>query len=70
MKKTEIFRYFEGIKDYRTFLVDLCKQFMSTGVLYRELKMFDGIISIALKVRNSIHNFISKQHAVCGKIFI
>lgn len=65
-----MFRYFEGIMDHRTFLVDLCKQFMSTGVLYRELKMFDGIISIALKVRNSIHNFISKQHVVSGKIFI
>lgn len=70
MKKTEILIDFEGLKDYRTFLVDLCKRFISTGVLYRELKMFDGFSSIALKIRNSIHNFISKQHAVCSKIFI
>lgn len=40
MEETEFLRDFEGIKDYRTFLVGLDKQFKSAGVLYREFKIF------------------------------
>ncbi|WP_417166625.1 hypothetical protein [Segatella sp.] len=55
MEETEFLRDFEGIKDYRTFLV---------GVLYREFKILEGMASIALKISPSIHNFISRQQGV------
>lgn len=42
MEETEFLRDFEGIKDYRTFLVGLDKQFKSAGVLYREFKILEG----------------------------
>ena len=61
MKETEFLRDFKGIKDYRTFLVSLEKQFKSAGVLYREFKILEGMASLALKISPSIHNFISKQ---------
>lgn len=54
MEETEFLRDFEGIKDYRTFLVGLDKQFKSAGVLYREFKILEGMASIALKVSPSI----------------
>ena len=50
MEETEFLRDFEGIKDYRTFLVGLDKQFKSAGVLYREFKILEGMASIALKI--------------------
>lgn len=69
MEETEFLRDFEGIKDYRTFLVGLDKQFKSVGVLYREFKILEGMAFIALKISPSIHNFISKQQsAVYSKL--
>jgi hypothetical protein len=69
MEETEFLRDFEGIKDYRTFLVDLDKQFKSACVLYREFKILEGMAFIALKISPSIHNFISKQQsAVYSKL--
>ncbi len=69
MEENEFLRDFEGIKDYRTFLVGLDKQFKSAGVLYREFKILEGMASIALKISPSIHNFISKQQsAVYSKL--
>lgn len=50
MEETEFLRDFEGIKDYRTFLVGLDKQFKSAGVLYREFKILEGMAFIALKI--------------------
>lgn len=55
MEETEFLRDFEGIKDYRTFLVGLDKQFKSAGVLYREFKILEGwllstILSLSSKV--------------------
>lgn len=69
MEETEFLRDFEGIKDYRMFLVGLDKQFKSAGVLYREFKILEGMAFIALKISPSIHNFISKQQsAVYSKL--
>lgn len=69
MEETEFLRDFEGIKDYRTFLVGLDKQFKSARVLYREFKILEGMAFIALKISPSIHNFISKQQsAVYSKL--
>ena len=69
MEETEFLRDFEGIKDYRTFLVGLDKQFKSAGVSYREFKILEGMAFIALKISPSIHNFISKQQsAVYSKL--
>lgn len=69
MEETEFLRDFEGIKDYRTFLVGPDKQFKSAGVLYREFKILEGMAFIALKISPSIHNFISKQQsAVYSKL--
>ncbi len=69
MEETEFLRDFEGIKDYRTFLAGLDKQFKSAGVLYREFKILEGMAFIALKISPSIHNFISKQQsAVYSKL--
>ncbi|MQN69796.1 hypothetical protein [Segatella copri] len=69
MEETEFLRDFEGIKDYRTFLVGLDKQFKSASVLYREFKILEGMAFIALKISPSIHNFISKQQsAVYSKL--
>jgi hypothetical protein len=69
MEEIEFLRDFEGIKDYRTFLVDLDKQFKSAGMLYREFKILEGMAFIALKISPSIHNFISKQQsAVYSKL--
>ena len=42
MEETEFLRDFEGIKDYRTFLVGLDKQFKSASMLYREFKILEG----------------------------
>ena len=64
MEETDFLKDFEGIRDYRTFLVGLDKQFKSAGVLYREFKILEGMASIALKISPSIHNFISKQQGV------
>lgn len=64
MEETEFLRDFEGIKDYRTFLVGLDKQFKLVGVLYREFKIFEWMAFIALKISPSIHNFISEQQSV------
>ena len=64
MEETDFLRDFEGIKDYRLFLVGLDKQFKSVGVLYREFKILERMASIALKFSPSIHNFISKQQGV------
>ena len=64
MEETDFLRDFEGIKDYRMFLVGLDKQFKSAGVLYREFKILERMASIALKISPSIHNFISKQQGV------
>nr|DAH79058.1 MAG TPA: hypothetical protein [Caudoviricetes sp.] len=69
MEETEFLRDFEGIKDYRTFLIGLDKQLKSAGVLYRESKILERMASIALKISPSIHNFISKQQGtVYGKL--
>lgn len=69
MEETEFLRDFEGIKDYRTFLVGLDKQFKSADMLYREFKILEGMAFIALKISPSIHNFISKQQsAVYSKL--
>ena len=69
MEETEFLRDFEGIKDYRTILVGLDKQFKSAGMLYREFKILEGMAFIALKISPSIHNFISKQQsAVYSKL--
>lgn len=69
MEETEFLRDFEGIKDYRTSLVGLDKQFKSAGMLYREFKILEGMAFIALKISPSIHNFISKQQsAVYSKL--
>ena len=38
MEETEFLRDFEGIKDYRTFLVGLDKQFKSAGACLRTLR--------------------------------
>lgn len=68
MEETEFLRDFEGIKDYRTFLVGLDKH-SSRQVLYREFKILEGMAFIALKISPSIHNFISKQQsAVYSKL--
>nr|WP_288231731.1 hypothetical protein [uncultured Prevotella sp.] len=64
MEETDFLRDFEGIKDYRVFLVGLDKQFKSAGVLYREFKILERMASVALKFSPSIHNFISKQQGV------
>lgn len=64
MEETDFLRDFEGIKDYRMFLVGLDKQFKSAGVLYREFKILERMASVALKFSPSIHNFISKQQGV------
>ena len=64
MEETDFLRDFEGIKDYRMFLVGLDKQFKLAGVLYREFKILERMASIALKFSPSIHNFISKQQGV------
>lgn len=64
MEETDFLRDFEGIKDYRVFLVGLDKQFKSAGILYREFKILERMASIALKFSPSIHNFISKQQGV------
>lgn len=64
MEETDFLRDFEGIKDYRMFLVGLDKQFKSAGVLYREFKILERMASIALKFSPSIYNFISKQQGV------
>ena len=50
MEETEFLRDFEGIKDYRTFLIGLDKQFKSAGVLYREFKILEGMAFIALRL--------------------
>lgn len=69
MEETEFLKDFEGIKDYRTFLMGLDKQFKSVGVLYREFKVLEEMASTALKVSPTIHDFISKQQsAVYGKL--
>lgn len=68
MEETEFLRDFEGIKDYRTFLVGLTNS-SSRQVLYREFKILEGMAFIALKISPSIHNFISKQQsAVYSKL--
>ena len=69
MKETEFLRDFKGIKDYRTFLVSLEKQFKSAGVLYREFKILERMTTIALKIIHFVHSFTHKQHrAVYGKL--
>lgn len=64
MEETDFLRDFEGIKNYRMFLVGLDKQFKTACVRYREFKILERMASIALKISPSIHNFISKQQGV------
>ena len=59
MEETEFLRDFEGIKDYRTFLVGLDKQFKSAGVLYREFKILEGMAFIALKINSAAFVLLS-----------
>ena len=57
MEETEFLRDFEGIKDYRTFLVGLDKQFKSAGVLYREFKILERMTTVSLKIIHFVHSF-------------
>ena len=69
MEETEFLKDFEGIKDYRTFLMGLDKKFKSVGLLYREFKVLEELASTALKVTPVLHDFVSKQQsAVYGKL--
>lgn len=71
MEETEFLKDFEGIKDYRTFLMGLDKKFKSVGLLYREFKVLEELASTALKVTPGLHDFVSKQQsAVYGKLRI
>ena len=69
MEETDFLKDFEGIKDYRMFLVGLDKEFKSVGVLYREFKVLEELASSALKVSPKLHDFVSKQQStVYGKL--
>ncbi len=59
MEEEEFLKDFEGIKDYRTFLVGLDKKFKSVGLLYREFKILEDMASSALKIAPMLHDFVS-----------
>jgi hypothetical protein len=69
MEEAEFLRDFEGIKDYRTFLVRLGQAVQVGRCCIVSLRFWRGMAFIALKISPSIHNFISKQQsAVYSKL--
>lgn len=63
MEESEFSIDLRRVKDYRTFLADLDKEFKSVVLLYREFKLLEDMALTALKVSPKLHDFISKQQS-------